>query len=91
MTSSSVAAHSEPVLFHGPKTVLLIGQLCLSRGRIAGFKIMRFEKARRDEWVATRTLIRPANVIEKGDTRSHVRSRSCVISEIRRSFFRKII
>ena len=51
MTSSSVAAHSEPVLFHGPKTVLLIGQLCLSRGRIAGFKIMRFEKARRDEWV----------------------------------------
>ena len=36
-------ARSEPVLFHGPKTVLLIGQLCLSRGRIAGFKIMRFE------------------------------------------------
>ena len=56
MTSSSVAAHSEPVLFHGPKTVLLIGQLCLSRGRIAGFKIMRFEKARRDEWVATRYI-----------------------------------
>ena len=67
-SSSGVAARSEPVLFHGRKTVLLIGQLCLSRGRIAGFKIMRFEKARRDEWVATRTLIRPANGIEKGDT-----------------------
>ncbi len=41
--SSGVATHSEAVLVHGRKTELLIGQLCLSRGRTAGFKICAFK------------------------------------------------